>query len=68
MSIKVESYNKKYLRMTPQVNQIFEDLEAWKEYCSFKLIKYDPADLYKSDLYKRYIKRKTEWLNEQRNK
>lgn len=68
MAVKVESYNQKYLRMTPQVRQIFDDLEDWKEYCRFKLVKFDPADLYKSDLYKRYVKRKAEWLREQRSK
>lgn len=61
----MESYNKKYLRMTPQVKQLFEDLEEWKEYCQFKLIKYDPSELYKSEIYKKFKKRKADWLRSQ---
>jgi hypothetical protein len=68
MSVKVESYNKKYLKMKPEVSQIFSDLEDWHSYCRFKLIKYDPADLYKSDAYKLFIKRRKEWLKEKESK
>lgn len=42
----------KYLTMKPEVKQIFNDLEAWHNYCRFNLIKYDPADLYKSPQYR----------------
>ena len=30
----------------PEVRQIFQDLEAWLNYRRFRMIKYDPADLY----------------------
>ena len=42
----------KYLTMKPEVKQIFNDLEAWHNYCRFNLIKYDPVDLYKSQEYR----------------
>ena len=38
----------KYLTMKPEVTQIFNDLDAWLNYCRFNLAKYDEADLYKS--------------------
>jgi hypothetical protein len=58
MSVKVESYNKKYLKMKPEVSRIFDDLDEWYSHCKWKLMKYDPADLYKSDSYKKFEKRK----------
>jgi hypothetical protein len=35
-------------RMKPEVSRIFEDLEAWLDHCRFNLLKFDPADLYRS--------------------
>ena len=35
-------------RMKPEVSRIFDDLEAWLDHCRFNLLKFDPADLYKS--------------------
>lgn len=35
-------------RVKPEVTKIFEDLEAWLDHCRFNLLKFDPADLYKS--------------------
>jgi hypothetical protein len=48
----------KYLRMTPEVRQIFNDLDAWCNYCRFRMTKYDPADLYKSPEYKEWMERR----------
>lgn len=45
---------KKYLVMTPEVNQIYNDLEEWLDHCRLNLLKYDPADLYKSPAYKEW--------------
>ena len=42
----------KYFTMKPEVTKIFNDLDAWLNYCRFNLIKYDPADLYRSYAYK----------------
>ncbi len=38
--------------MKPEVSKIFDDLEAWLDYCRFNLLKFDPKDLYKSKEYK----------------
>jgi len=48
----------KYLRMTPEVRQIFNDLDAWCNYCRFRMIKYDEADLYRSVEYKEWMERR----------
>jgi hypothetical protein len=40
------------------VRQIFQDLEAWCNYCRFRMIKYDPADLYRSPEYKEWQERR----------
>jgi len=34
--------------MKPEVVRIYEDLEAWLDHCRFNLLRFDPADLYKS--------------------
>ena len=47
-------YIEKYLRMTPEVTQIFDDLEAYKDYCRFNGLKYNERDLYRSDQYRRF--------------
>lgn len=59
---------KKYLRMSPEVTKIYNDLEAWLNYCRFNMIKYDEADLYKSPEYREWQerrKRRQQW--QQRN-
>lgn len=42
----------KYLTIKPEVNKIFDDLEAWHDHCRFEMINFNPADLYKSKEYK----------------
>jgi hypothetical protein len=42
----------KYLTIKPEVNKIFDDLEAWHDHCRFELINFDPTDLYRSKEYK----------------
>ena len=59
---------KKYLRMSPEVTKIYNDLDAWLNYCRFNMIKYDEADLYRSPEYKEWQerrKRRQQW--QQRN-
>lgn len=46
------NYIQKTLKMKPEVTKIFEDLEAWYDYCRFNMIEYKPSDLYKSREYK----------------
>ena len=40
------------------VRQIFNDLDAWLNYCRFRMIKYDEADLYRSVEYKEWQERR----------
>jgi hypothetical protein len=49
-------YIEKYLRMTPEVTQIFDDLEAYRDYCRFNFLKFNERDLYRSDQYRRFDK------------
>ncbi len=49
---------KKYLVMKPEVKQIFNDLEAWSNYCKNNMIKFDEADLYKSQAYRDWQERR----------
>lgn len=53
------AYIQKTLIMKPEVSKIFDDLEAWLDYCRFNLIKYDPKDLYKSKEYREFSKHLT---------
>ena len=48
----------KYLRMSAEARQVFNDLDAWLNYCRFRMIKYDPADLYRSAEYKEWQERR----------
>lgn len=48
----------KYLRMSPEVTKIYNDLDAWLNYCRFRMIKFDEADLYKSPEYKDWQERR----------
>ncbi len=59
---------KKYLTMKPEVRQIYNDLDAWCNYCRFHMIKYDEADLYVSPAYKEWQekrKRREQWRQQQ---
>ena len=49
---------KKYLRMSPEVTKIYNDLDAWLNYCRFRMIKFDEADLYRSPEYKEWQERR----------
>lgn len=48
------SYIQKTLKLKPEVNKIFEDLERWLDYCRFNLIKFDPKDMYRSPDYRKF--------------
>lgn len=54
MAVSVPNHIKKYLVMKPEVSRIFNDLDAYLDYCRFNLLKYDPKDLYKSDQYREF--------------
>jgi hypothetical protein len=54
--------------MKPEVRQIYNDLDAWCNYCRFHMIKYDEADLYVSPAYKEWQekrKRREQWRQQQ---
>lgn len=46
----------KYLVMKPEVSKIFEDLEAYHDWCRWELAPFNEADLYKknSPVYSAY--------------
>jgi len=50
MAVSVEKYNKKYLRMKPEVKTIFDDLEEFETYVKLQYpqVAFNPADLYKN--------------------
>jgi hypothetical protein len=49
--------NRRY-PMKAEIRQIFQDLDAWLNYCRFRMIKYDEADLYRSAEYKEWQERR----------
>ena len=40
--------------LTDAMAEIFDDLEAYKDYCRFNGLKYNERDLYRSDQYRRF--------------
>jgi len=50
------AYIQKTLRMKPEVEKIFDDLDAWLDHCRFNLLNYDPRDLYRSKEYKEFAR------------
>lgn len=45
---------KRFFGMKSEVREIFDDLDAYLNYCRDNMLKYDERDLYKSDQYKRF--------------
>jgi len=54
----------KYLRMKPEVDRLFDDLEGYKDFCRMNMLKYDEKDLYRSDQYRKY-ERYRHYMNKQ---
>jgi hypothetical protein len=48
------SYIQKTLKMKPEVNKLFDDLDRWLDYCRFNMIKFDQKDLYRSNDYRKF--------------
>jgi hypothetical protein len=44
---------KKYFVMKPEVEKIFDDLEAYHDYCRFEMLRFDERDLYRSEAWRR---------------
>jgi hypothetical protein len=47
-------YIQKTLVMKPEVERIFDDLERWLDHCRFNLIGFNPADMYRSQEYRKF--------------
>jgi hypothetical protein len=47
-------YIQKTLRLKPEVERIFDDLDKWLDYCRINLLPYDPKDLYRSQEYRNF--------------
>lgn len=60
-------YIEKYLRMKPEVDRIFADIEGYRDYCRFNMLKFDEKDLYKSEQYRKFEKHRN-WQNKQFDK
>lgn len=68
----------KYLTMKPEVSRIYDDLEAYHDWCRFELRDFNPAELYRKDapnysayLYSKrprrpYLGNKPRWENRTR--
>lgn len=54
----VPKYIEKHLTMKPEVSRIFNDLDAYREFCRENMLKFDERDLYKSDQYKKFEKQR----------
>jgi len=52
------AFIQKTLVMKPEVTKIFDDLDAWLDHCRFNLLPFNPADLYRSQEYKNWIREK----------
>jgi hypothetical protein len=59
--MSLPNYIQKTLRMKPEVDRIFNDLDQWLDYCRFNLLPFNPADLYRSKDYKNWV-REREYL------
>ena len=50
------AFIQKTLFMKPEVSKIFDDLEAWLDYCRFNMLDFNPSDLYRSAYYKQFAR------------
>lgn len=48
------TFIQKTLRMKPEVDKIFDDLDKWLDHCRFNLLPFVPSDLYRSPEYKNF--------------
>jgi len=62
MSVQIASYNRKYLRMKPEVAQIFSDLEEYKDWVR---LQYPQLPFNEEELYN---PRSANWQRFARNK
>ena len=60
-------YIEKYLRIKPEVDKIFDDLDGYRNYCRDNMLKFDERDLYRTDQYRKFEKFRN-WQNRQADK
>jgi hypothetical protein len=58
------SFIQKTLRMSPEVNKIFDDLDEWLDHCRFNLLPFNPSDLYRSQDYKNFVRDKRGYVKQ----
>lgn len=60
MAVTVAAYNKKYLRMKPEVKTIFDDLDEFRDFVrmQYPQVRFNEADLYKnsSPIWQKFIR------------
>jgi hypothetical protein len=47
---------KRFFGMKPEVTEIFNELDAYLEFCKNNMLRYDERDIYKSDQWKKFDK------------
>lgn len=57
----------KYMVMKPEVNKIFDDLEQYRDFCAWAMIKFDEKDLYRSESYRKFEKQRNWQRRQQQN-
>jgi hypothetical protein len=70
MAASVESYNKKYLRMKPEVTQIFDMLDEYLDFVrlQYPAVPFDPSTMYhnSSETWRRFTRSRNQpYRNEQ---
>jgi hypothetical protein len=55
----------KHFRMKPEVNKIFDDIDAYRDYCRKYMLKFDEKDLYKTDQYRKFDRIRTKHNKQQ---
>jgi hypothetical protein len=48
-----------YFETRPDVVKVFDDVEAWHDHCRFNLLDFNPADVYRTQAYKDWARRKS---------
>lgn len=47
-----------YFANRPDVVKVWEDIDAWLDHCRFNLMDFNPADVYRTQAYKDWARRK----------
>jgi hypothetical protein len=67
-----QEWLKKYFVMKPEVTKIFDDLDAYHNFCRFELLAFNQADLYNkgSPIWNQYLQstRPRKWRNDRNDR